>query len=50
MRKYDKKLHELLSAHYGLVLAYDEGFERGDALLASALWRFVRMCAGMELT
>lgn len=38
-RVQDKYMHELLSTHYGCSLAYDEGYEGSDALLASALWR-----------
>ena len=45
VRVYDRHLHELLSFHYGCVLAYDEGYEAGDPILASALWRYAYMCA-----
>lgn len=41
VRQYEKHLHEFLSAHYGCVLAYDEGYETSDCLMASALWRNV---------
>ena len=37
--RFDRHLHELLSLHYGCVLAYDEGLESDDAVLASAFWR-----------
>ncbi|KAI3630126.1 hypothetical protein MIR68_011561 [Amoeboaphelidium protococcarum] len=36
---YDRYTQELMSSHYGCVLAYDEGFEKSDAFLAAALWR-----------
>lgn len=38
-RTHDRYLHELLSFHYGCVLAYDEGYESNDCIFASALWR-----------
>jgi hypothetical protein len=41
VRLFEKSLHTLLSSHYGSVLAYDEGLETSDAVLASALWRQV---------
>lgn len=50
VRVYDRHLHELLSFHYGCVLAYDEGYESGDCILASALWRYVFACVPSVLS
>lgn len=38
-RIYERYLKDLISFHYGCVLAYDEGFDTNDAILASAIWR-----------
>ncbi|KXS19898.1 hypothetical protein M427DRAFT_152336 [Gonapodya prolifera JEL478] len=35
----NRGLKDLLAAHYGHLLAYDEGLSKGDAILAGALWR-----------
>ncbi|KAJ3092313.1 hypothetical protein HK102_008624 [Quaeritorhiza haematococci] len=40
-QKVGQIISDLLSAYYGQTLAYDEGLYRGDAVLASALWRNV---------
>jgi hypothetical protein len=38
---YERTLKELISAHTGCTIAYDEGFSQGDHVLANALWRNV---------
>ncbi|KAJ3342265.1 Protein cbp3, mitochondrial [Gonapodya sp. JEL0774] len=35
----NRGLKDLVAAHYGHLLAYDEGLAKGDAILAGALWR-----------
>ncbi|RKO99819.1 hypothetical protein CXG81DRAFT_27445 [Caulochytrium protostelioides] len=37
--RMEKTLGEIMSMHYGQTLAYDEGLAKGDAILASALYR-----------
>jgi cytochrome b pre-mRNA-processing protein 3 len=41
VRIYDSYMKELMASYFGGNLAMDEGFEGGDAMLASALWRNV---------
>jgi cytochrome b pre-mRNA-processing protein 3 len=39
VKVFDRYFYQLMSQHYGHSIAYDEGYETGDPVLASALWR-----------
>ncbi|KAI8867890.1 hypothetical protein GQ42DRAFT_164508 [Ramicandelaber brevisporus] len=45
----DRTSRDLLQVHGGCILAYDEALTRGsDSILATALWRNLYGCAGLE--
>lgn len=42
-----KVMEDLVDSYYGQSLAYAEGLVKGDAILASAMWRFDLIICGI---